>query len=130
VLGQGVEGSPTPRCQTGPLTTWSTGSGWPASWWIRDVGAPNRTSNGNPFTVFDVMSYCKDGNDANSAWTSAPGWTRDTYLLQLGYPPVRRRAAPDRRAGARPARRGADDHRRRAQITVVPPSTTSSMPLT
>lgn len=55
-----------------------------------DVGAPNRTSNGNPFTVFDVMSYCKDGNDANSAWTSAPGWTRDTNLLQLGYPPVRR----------------------------------------
>jgi hypothetical protein len=36
------------------------------------------------------MSYCKDGNDANSGWTSAPGWTRDTNLLQLGYPPARR----------------------------------------
>ncbi|MFD9501145.1 hypothetical protein [Streptomyces sp. NPDC060035] len=55
----------------------------------------------------DVMSYCKDGNDANSAWTSAPGWTRDTNLLQLGYPPVPRRTAPRQTAGPAPGLRGA-----------------------
>jgi hypothetical protein len=50
------------------------------------------------------MSYCKDHSDAKSAPTSAPGWAPDTYLLQFGYPPARRRAAPDRRADVRPAR--------------------------
>ena len=58
----------------------------------------------------------------------APGWRRNAYQLQLGFSPVGRRGAQT--AGPAPGLRGAYDDQRRAQITVVPPSTTSSMPLT
>jgi hypothetical protein len=44
------------------------------------------------------MSHCEDGSDANLAWVFAPGWRRNAYLLQLGFSPVRGRAAGDRRA--------------------------------
>ncbi|HEX2702366.1 MAG TPA: hypothetical protein VHM72_02905 [Solirubrobacteraceae bacterium] len=40
------------------------------------------------------MSYRKDHSDAKSAPTSVPGWAPNTYLLELGHSPVRRRAAP------------------------------------
>jgi hypothetical protein len=36
--------------------------------------------------------------DQGTADDGEPGWRRNAYLLQLGFSPVRRRAAGDRRA--------------------------------